>query len=231
LNFRQIAGAAAPRRDAAEPCLAPAPAAILFDLDGTLVDTMGRFADLATDVITRRYGLARRNARGLYLRTSGVPFSQQLEIMFGPHDGNAAAADEYETRKDAVARAATMDGGARAALEELRARGVTLVLSSNGMQAHVEDFADREGGLFTLALGFGGARHKGEPHVAEVCARLGMARADLVFVGDSLRDGELAAASGLRFVARAGTFTRADFARRFPDAPIVDHVAELPALL
>lgn len=204
---------------------------MLLDLDGTLVDTMGAFADLAADVMVERYGLLRRNARHLYLHTSGVPFAQQLEIIFGELDENRAAAEEYEARKAAVASAATMDDATRAAMLALREAGVRLVVSSNGNQDHVEGFAARAGGLFELALGFGGGLAKGEPHVALVCDALGVRRERMAFVGDSLRDGELAAQTGLAFIGRAGTFSRRDLERRFPEAPVVDSLAELPALV
>lgn len=203
---------------------------MLFDLDGTLVDTMGAFADLAAEVMVARYGLLRRNARHLYLTTSGIPFAQQLETIFGELDENAAAAEEFEARKAAIAGAATMDVPTRAAVSALRDAGVRLVVSSNGNQEHVDGFAARAGGLFELALGFGGGLAKGEPHVATVCETLGVRRERMAFVGDSLRDGELAAQTGLSFIARAGTFSRRDLERRFPGAPVVETLAELPAL-
>jgi phosphoglycolate phosphatase-like HAD superfamily hydrolase len=211
--------------------LDPAPAVLLLDLDGTLVDTMQPFADLAADVIARRYGLVLKNARNLYLQTSGVPFCQQLDVIFGDHEENAAAAMEFEARKHNLAAAAEMEPESLAALERLHRRGVNLVVSSNGMQEHVDRFAARTPGLFAMALGYGSGLHKGEPHVSRVCRALAVERDELAFVGDSLRDGELAASCSVRFVGRAGTFSRDELSARFPGAPIVDTIAELPAAL
>jgi phosphoglycolate phosphatase-like HAD superfamily hydrolase len=211
--------------------LSPAPDILLLDLDGTLVDTMPAFADLAADTIARHFGLLPSNARKLYVQTSGVPFAQQLDAIFGEHPAAPAAAEEYEARKHAIAAAADMDGETRAALDELRGRGIDLIVSSNGMQAHVDRFAARARGLFTLALGFGGALAKGEPHIALVERRTRVGRDRMAFVGDSLRDGELAEAAGVRFVGRAGTFSRREMSARFPAAPIVDSMAELPELV
>ncbi len=211
--------------------LRPAPSVLLFDLDGTLVDTMQAFADLAAGVMARRFGLVERTARKLYLETSGIPFQQQLEGIFGDQPGVPEAALEYETRKHAIAAAAEMDPETRGALDELRGRGLRLVVSSNGMQTHVDAFAARSDGLFDLALGFGGVLAKGEPHIALVEEALGVARDRLVFIGDSLRDGELAEASGVRFVGRTGTFTRREMAARFPAVPVVDSVGELTTLI
>ncbi|HKA91940.1 MAG TPA: HAD hydrolase-like protein [Haliangiales bacterium] len=210
--------------------LSPAPAVILFDLDGTLVDTMEAFADIAAEVMAARFGLSRRNARRLYLQTSGIPFRRQLDVIFGDHADNDAAAMEFETRKHDVAAAARMEPATEAALRELRDKGIKLVVSSNGMQEHVDAFAERTG-LFDLALGFDGSEGKGEPHVRVVEEKLGVARDALLFVGDSLRDGEIAAAAGVRFCARAGTFAREEFAARFPDAPVVASVADLASLV
>jgi phosphoglycolate phosphatase-like HAD superfamily hydrolase len=211
--------------------LRPSPAAILFDLDGTLVDTMSAFADIAADVMSCHYGLMPKNARRLYLQTSGIPFCQQLEVIFGASETNGVASAEFERRKHAVADCATMDRATAIALATLKSRGFALAVSSNGMQDHVDTFAARSGGLFDLALGFGGGLSKGEPHVAEACARLGLGRENLLFVGDSIRDGELAGQSGVRFVARAGTFSPAQFDARFPGVFVLDHIADLPALV
>lgn len=221
----------APRQPQKKERLRPSPAVLLLDLDGTLVDTMQAFADLAAGVMERHFGLESRTARKLYLETSGIPFQQQLEVIFGEQPAVPEAAGEYESRKHAIAAAAEMDADTRTALDEIRSRGIGLVVSSNGMQKHVDRFAARSAGLFDLALGFGGALAKGEPHIALVEQALGIGRARLAFIGDSLRDGELAEASGVRFVGRTGTFTRREMAARFPAVPVIDSVAELPALL
>jgi phosphoglycolate phosphatase-like HAD superfamily hydrolase len=221
----------APRPLQKKERLRPVPQVLLLDLDGTLVDTMHAFADLAAEIIARRFELAPRNARRLYLQTSGVPFAQQLEVIFGEHPAAADAAAEYEGRKHAIAASAQMDEETRGALEDVRARGIGLVVSSNGMQPHVDRFAARARGLFHLALGFGGALAKGEPHIALVERALGVRRERLAFVGDSLRDGELATAAGVRFVGRTGTFSRRELSARFPEAPVVESIAELPGLL
>jgi phosphoglycolate phosphatase len=208
-------------------------AALLFDLDGTLVDTMPSFADLAADVLAARRGADRAWARARYLETSGIPFVRQLEIIDPGHPDNPAASGEFERRKLALCRAAPMDARTVAGLAALRALGLRLVVSSNTGQEVVDDFAAREAFRFDLALGFDPARGlgKGRPHVDRALATFGIAREQLVFVGDSIKDAELAEESGVAFVGRAGTFAVADFRRRDPRALTVDHIDELPALL
>lgn len=207
--------------------------AVLFDLDGTLVDTMTGFADLAAAVMSERHGLDRGAARRLYLETSGIPFHQQLEVICPGDSRNAAASAEFEERKRAVCDATRMDADTLAGLETLRALGYRLVVSSNTGQPFVDDFARREPFRFDLALGFDGASGlaKGRPHVEVACRTLGVTAAELVFCGDSLKDAELAEACDVAFVGRLGTFTLDDFRRRDADAIAVPGIVELAELL
>ena len=64
----------------------------------------------------------------------------------------------------------------------------------------------------------------------EIAAALGVARSELLFVGDSLKDGELAAAARVDFVGRLGTFGAEDFLRHHPRARTIADVGELPSL-
>lgn len=209
------------------------PRVVLFDLDGTLVDTMGGFADIAAEVMAARHGVEWGWARGKYLETSGLPFCKQLEVVFPGHAENGAASDEFEARKLAVCEATSMDARTIEGLEALRALGLKLVVSSNTGQSVVDAFVAREGFAFDLALGFDPAQGlgKGRPHVERALAVFGVAREELLFVGDSLKDGDLADECGVPFIGRLGTFREVDFRQRDAAAVCVPHVAELAALL
>ena len=207
--------------------------ALMFDLDGTLVDTMSAFADLAADVMATRHGLDLAAARARYLQTSGIPFHQQLEVIVPGDARNADASAEFEQRKRAVCDATMMDGDTLKGLAALRELGFKLIVSSNTGQEFVDDFARREPFTFDLALGFDGAKNlaKGKPHVDQVCKVLALGTSDILFCGDSLKDAELAEACGVAFVGRLGTFTLSDFRARDAKAIAVGNVVELPALL
>jgi len=204
-------------------------AAIMFDLDGTLIETMDGFADVAAAVMEAHHGLDRVDARRLYLATSGIPFHQQLERIAPAHPENPRAAAEFERRKRAVCDDACMTSETVAALEELRAAGIALVVSSSAAQHFVEDFQARERFRFDLALGFDATAGlaKGSPHVARTCRALGVTPPQLLFCGDSLADGELARECGVAFVGRLGTFTLAEFRRWNPRVATVPDVASL----
>lgn len=206
-------------------------AAVMFDLDGTLIDTMGALADLAAEKIAERFDMPFDEGRRRYLQTSGIPFRQQLDVIFPADPRNDETSAVFEREKRAICDAAELPPEAVAALEALHARGLKLIVSSNSAQHYVDEFADRAPFRFDLALGFGDGLAKGEPHVARACEVLGLRREQILFVGDSLKDGELARGSRLPFVGRTGTFSRERFGEACPGAPVIDDLAALVELL
>jgi phosphoglycolate phosphatase-like HAD superfamily hydrolase len=198
------------------------PKVLLCDLDGTLVDTMPVLADLATEVMVGMYGIPKTLARELYLATCGLPFVAQLEDIFPGDARNPTASDLFE-----AAKPARMPADTRAALVELRRRGVRLAVSSNNGRANVESFARTADFSFDLVMGYGGGLSKGRPHVQMVEQVFGVGRGEMLFIGDSLHDGEIAHVEGLSFVGVAGTFSKESFLLRFPGLPVVHRFAEL----
>lgn len=206
---------------------------VMFDLDGTLIDTMQGYADVAATIMAELHGQDPNVGRRQYLATSGIPFRQQLELIHPGHAANHRASDLFEHRKRAYADAADLDGATLDALRRLRASGLSLVVSSNSAQRLVDEFAARQHLRFELLLGFDVAANlaKGAPHVRRTCEALGVSAGEIVFCGDSIKDGELAHECGIRFVARLGTFSRAEFRRWHADVLAVDDIQELCALL
>ena len=92
---------------------------------------------------------------------------------------------------------------------------------------NVEAFAAASGFAFDLVLGFGEGLAKGGPHIARAERRFEVSRERMVFIGDSLHDGEIAAGEGLPFVGVAGTFSKERFALKFPGLPVVQRFSEL----
>jgi len=207
------------------------PRVLLCDLDGTLIDSMPVLADIATEVLGEVYGTPPALAREFYLATCGLPFFRQLESIFPGDARNAAASEIFEGRKPERCNRIRMPGDVVRTLASLQRRGVGIVVSSNNGTDNVAAFAEAAGFPFDLALGFGGGLAKGRPHI-ELCERtFGVDRSQMLFVGDSLHDGEIAEREGISFVGVAGTFSYERFVLRFPEVPVVRRFAELAELI
>jgi phosphoglycolate phosphatase-like HAD superfamily hydrolase len=206
------------------------PRVLLCDLDGTLIDSMPVLADLATEVMGEIFGTPSALARELYIATCGLPFVRQLEAVFPGDPRNAEASDRFEARKPERCDRIRMAEEVVRTLGEVKARGVSIVVSSNNGNRNVEAFAASADFSFDLVLGFGDGMGKGRPHIERAEAVFGVDRSEMLFVGDSLHDGEIAEREGLDFVGLAGTFSRERFALRFPESPVIRRFAEIPRL-
>jgi phosphoglycolate phosphatase-like HAD superfamily hydrolase len=208
----------------------PVPRVLLCDLDGTLIDSMPTLADLATEVMESVYGTPRILARELYLATCGLPFVKQLEEIYPGDPRNAGASDLFEGRKPARCDLISMSAETRRALERLRGMGVRIAVSSNNGVRNVETFARNAAFPFDLVLGFGDGLAKGRPHIDATSRKFGVDRQEMLFVGDSLHDGEIAEREGIPFVGLATTFSPERFTLRFPRVPVIRRFAALPEL-
>jgi phosphoglycolate phosphatase-like HAD superfamily hydrolase len=186
------------------------PKVLLCDLDGTLIDSI--------------------LARELYLATCGLPFEKQLEEIFPEDPRNADASAEFEGRKPARCNAIRMSPETRRALQAMRDLGVRIAVSSNNGIENVNAFARNAGFKFDLVLGYGNGLAKGRTHLDATSREFGTSRQEMLFVGDSLHDGEIAEREGIPFVGIATTFSPDRFALRFPSVPVVRRFSALPAL-
>jgi phosphoglycolate phosphatase-like HAD superfamily hydrolase len=206
------------------------PQVLLCDLDGTLIDSMPTLADLATEVMGEVYETPRSLAREFYVATCGLPFIRQLDSIFPGDARNQHASDLFEGRKPARCNQIQMPADVARTLSDLKKGGTRIVVSSNNGVENVATFAKNSGFPFDLTLGFGGGLAKGKAHIDLAEATFGIDRSQMLFIGDSLHDGEIAAREGIPFVGLAGTFSYERFVLRFPDVPVIRKFAELPKL-
>ena len=203
------------------------PKAVVFDFDGTLVDTMQSFADTAADVMSTTYAISFADARRRYLETSGIPFFQQLEVIFPDDSRNEASAAEFERRKLEAFFEESFDDDVRNTLARLRVEGIKVAVSSNNFQHLIERFVDRDDVQFDAVLGCKENFFKGKDHFEWLRSNLDLGADDILFVGDSLMDAVRAKESGVAFVGRTGTFTAEAFTDAHPGIPTIDRLAEL----
>jgi phosphoglycolate phosphatase-like HAD superfamily hydrolase len=186
--------------------------AYLFDFDGTLIDTMDGYADIAGTVINRYHPeMSFDEARRKYLETSGVPFFQQLEILFPGNKTNAEKARIFEeTKKEGFFNERFSDD-VRYTINTLRERGFIAGVSSNNFQDLIDRFVEREGLEFDVVLGYRNGFEKGKTHFDYVMRKFSLKEDELTFVGDSLKDAERAIGSNIHFIGLCGTFEMRDF--------------------
>jgi phosphoglycolate phosphatase-like HAD superfamily hydrolase len=202
--------------------------AFLFDFDGTLVDTMDGFADIAGRVIHEFHPeMSFDEARANYMKTSGAPFFQQCEILFPGNPANSEIVNIFEEEKQEGFFKQKFSDDVKFAINALRKRGDIAGVSSNNFQELIEKFVNREGLVFDVVLGFNNGFQKGKDHFEFVMKKFSLTNKELTFVGDSLKDAEKAFANNIDFVGKCGTFKKEDFLKLDNSIKTIYNIREL----
>ena len=200
--------------------------AFLFDLDGTLIDSMPQHHSAWKAWYARR-GLP-MDAGDFFASTAGRSNAEILADLFPLQsaDEHAAMADEKEAiYREFAARSLALVGGARAFVERARAGGLRMAVCTastlpnialafelhgiDGWVEHVVSPAD-------VTSGPGPAvRLRGKPHpdiFLEAAQRLGVAPHDCIVFEDAPLGVEAARRAGMRAVALTTTLAAEHFA-------------------
>lgn len=188
---------------------AAAPEAVLFDLDGTLVDTA---PDLlaAVNALRAGEGLAPMSLAGFRGQVSrGARAMLAAGIPAFADAGNevqqAWVARLLASYGDRVYRHSTLFPGVAGLLDGLRRRGIAMAVVTNKPERMAVELLAAMGlaGDFPVVLG-GDSLAERKPHplpVLTACARLGVAPQASWFLGDDARDIEAGRAAGSLTVA------------------------------
>lgn len=199
-------------------------AAVLFDLDGTLADTVPLILECYRHTMKVHRGTALPDDR--WLATIGTPLRDQLAAFATGPDEVAAMADTYVTRQlelhDDMARPFP---GAVELLSELRGRGVrTAVVTSKrrGMATRTLERCGLGEAYDVLVGADDVARAKPDPEPVRTALTLlgldGPARDRALFVGDSPFDMRAGRGAGTRTAAALwGPFSRTVLEAESPD--------------
>ena len=204
---------------------------IVFDFDGTLVNSMGNLANIAAKVMACHFGIAPEEAKRLYQMTSGLPFSQQLETLYPKQKGkNSKASEDFERLKRESYFEEASFPDTMETMRYLKSKGLKVIISSNSAQELLDRFVAQLDIPCDLVLGHKDHFCKGLPHFLYIMEHLGVGPTNIIFIGDSLKDGEWAFESGIDFIAKEGTFKKKDFEKRFPGVLVISKLAQLKEL-
>jgi phosphoglycolate phosphatase len=220
----------------------PEPRILIFDLDGTLIDTMTESADLFCDMLLREHGVADEVSRPVYIELAGKGPRPQFEAVLsalGPVDD--ALIDDITNRYwqaaetfQAAAFPETLE-----VLQQLHREGHALAVSSGATTSSVKRKMRLTGidRLFRLSLGTDEGvpnMRKGPGHFNILVASLDLRDGDLqargVFVGDAVHDMQVACEAGLVAVGRI-TDGNGDKLRAAGAHFLINDLREMQALL
>ena len=211
----------------------PRPFAVLFDLDGTLIDSIGLLL-----MCVRHAFDGRAHAPGdeEWVAGIGTPLVAQLRPYAADDQDLEALIQRYRAfQREHHDAHITAFAGVVDTVRELHARGHPLAV----VTSKADDLARRglrHVGLeryFDEVIGCDAcSRHKPDPEPVQVAlTRLGYAPSEALFVGDSIHDIASGNAAGVITVAALwGPFTRENLSGASP-ACFLDRISELPALL
>jgi phosphoglycolate phosphatase-like HAD superfamily hydrolase len=205
--------------------------ACLFDFDGTLVDDMQEFADLAAETIGKYYGTSFKLARRRYVDLTGIPFVLQMAAIFPGGEKNAQVVDYFETNKEDIFFNKNVEEGVKKTLVWLKSRGFKIAVSSGGFKEMIDEFCKKENILFDEVLGYEENFEKGPQHFQYLLDKFKLEKNQLLFCGDSLKDAEKGINFGIKFIGIAGTFSKKSFRDKFNSIKVIDGIPELEKIL
>jgi phosphoglycolate phosphatase-like HAD superfamily hydrolase len=179
--------------------------AVIFDVDGTLLDDMGSISELAGRVLFDAFGTPPEEGRLHYLATTGMPFEAQLAQLYAgaPAEERRGVARVFHMQKvtEAYAHAKPFPEVPKL-LKRLAADDWTLSVSTGAEREMADLVLEREGIRYWFEDVLGSAQGTKREHLAEYRRRY--PGATIVLVGDSRFDLEAAqSVDGVTAVARA----------------------------
>lgn len=201
--------------------------AILFDWDGTLVDSLGAF-HTANAAVMAAFGLPFDE---VVYRRNYVPDWRLMYLRLGVPDDRLDEANELWHASYAVAAEVVAFAGVPRALEALRGAGTRLGIVTAGHRAIVLPQLEATGLAELLPIRVFGDDlevHKPDPAPLRLAlAKLGLGDrpADAAYVGDAPTDMQMAVAVGVRPIGIASVLGDPDELRAAGAVEVADSVA------
>lgn len=210
---------------------------LLFDLDGTLVDSVPDLTGALNEVLGERGHAALNPEEVKPMIGDGVPML--VTRAFAARGGDAAEAAAMLPRYIAVYEASATNltrpyPGVTDTLADLRRQGYRIAVCTNKLQRAAENVLAGLG-LAALCDGLaGGDRYKVKKpdpgHLLRLIDEMGGSPRRSAMIGDSENDIAAARAAGVPAIVMRYGYARRDPATLGADA-VLDHFADLPAAL
>lgn len=174
---------------------------VVFDFDGVVANTMPALTRLGRLTIQIHFDAHRHTAQLMYQKTCGLPFIQQLQELFGKDDPRiSAAADYFESCKVELMPGASEFSDIYPLITYLRKHTPAKIgLCSSTRGELIKDFLARKGIL--LAFDFVNCIENGpkSEQLKQFSRKMEIPSKDILFLGDSDKDAEFAAAASVQF--------------------------------
>jgi len=212
--------------------------AVIVDLDGTLVDTLGDF-DVALNAMLRELALPNIGRDAIEPRVGRG--SEHLISSVLTHVGASAllydqAWDSYQRHYLAInGRHSTVYPGALEGMKALRSRGLRMACLTNKPGNFARPLLETKGLAPFFDVVFGGdafERKKPDPQpLLKTCEALGSSPARTLMIGDSSNDAKAARAAGCPVVLVTYGYNHGETVRDVDADAFVDSIAQVPQLL
>lgn len=201
---------------------------IMFDFDGTIVDSMPFLEKNAVYLLTNHYGFSVMEAQKRYRETTGLPFIQQMDIIT-PEKDNSLIVDKFEKMKIELIFKQQLFTDSYKVLAELKQRGYKIGISSGTIESIIIKYLQKQRlDMVDDVLGWRPGFEKGKDHFNFVKSKHEMSSSsNIVFIGDSLNDARRAITNGIYFIGREGMFQKEDFQQILPEVKVISSLTEI----
>ncbi|NPA38485.1 MAG: HAD hydrolase-like protein [Candidatus Nanohaloarchaeota archaeon] len=203
---------------------------LIFDLDGTLIDTISAYKEKAAEIISSFYNISLEHAKELYLKTCGLCFREQLEVIFPGHHLNDKISKLFEEKKQAIIKDIKIEEKIENVLKSLKELGYIIAVSSNNLDKYARQILRDLPVDYVLGWD-GGAFKKGEAHINYLEKVTGFDRDYFLFFGDSVVDLKLMKKCKVRFIGIESTFTDKDFRKVTPDVIVLKDICNIMEII
>jgi len=200
---------------------------VTLDFDGTTADTMPTLEEIAVKLMTKYYELETEDARKKYQITTGLPFEQQMEIVFPNNPNNKLVISQFEKEKIESIFDLPLFKDAKSTIALLREKGYFVAISSSTTQPIIEKYCKDNELIVDQIVGYRMGFEKGKDHFDFLKEEFNLSAEELVYVGDSLKDCERAQNNDIVFIGKTGMFSREDFNKISKSKIVISDLEEL----